>query len=255
MTYDDYLKMLKQERGISPDQYGNEIIWPTLALRRLAAQQITPSEQEINEAFESQYGEAVKARIIVCENMQDAQSAHAKVTKDPALFAVLAKNISKDPSASQNGLIPPIRRYVGDKALENAAFSLRENQISPIVTMNIPGMKKGEQGAQQFVILKCEGRLDPVKVDFNAVKEHLADTIRDRKLRDEAAKIYRQLEQNAKIQNVYNDATLRQQHPTVAALVNGQPITDTQLAEECVMRHGENVLESLINRRLLEREL
>lgn len=255
MTYDDYLKMLKQERGISPDQYGNEIIWPTLALRRLAAQQIKPSEQEIDQAFQSQYGEAVKVRIIVCDNMQDAQSVHAKVTKDPALFAALAKSVSRDPSASVNGLIQPIRRFVGDKALENAAFALRENQISPIVTMNVPGMKAGEKGAQQFIVLKCEGRLEPVNVNFEAVKSHLADTIMDRKLRDEAAKIYKHLEQNAKIQNVYNDATLRQQHPTVAALVNGRPITDAELAEECVMRHGENVLESLINRRLLEREL
>ena len=34
---DQYLKMLEKERGIKPMRYAHDIIWPTLALRELAA--------------------------------------------------------------------------------------------------------------------------------------------------------------------------------------------------------------------------
>ena len=36
LTTDQYLKMLKQERSIKPEQYASDIVWPMLALRRLA---------------------------------------------------------------------------------------------------------------------------------------------------------------------------------------------------------------------------
>ena len=72
LATDQYLKMLKQERGIKPAAYASDIVWPMLALRRLAGQKIKPTAQEIEQAFQSQYGEAVKARIIV---LDDANAA------------------------------------------------------------------------------------------------------------------------------------------------------------------------------------
>jgi foldase protein PrsA len=36
LPVDRWLEMLKEERGINPGQYRNDIIWPTLALRKLA---------------------------------------------------------------------------------------------------------------------------------------------------------------------------------------------------------------------------
>ena len=45
LTTDQYLKMLKQEREIKPEQYANDIVWPMLALRRLAKDEITPTKK------------------------------------------------------------------------------------------------------------------------------------------------------------------------------------------------------------------
>ena len=36
LPVDQWLKMLKEERGINPSQYSNDIIYPTLALRKIA---------------------------------------------------------------------------------------------------------------------------------------------------------------------------------------------------------------------------
>ena len=61
---DRWLTMLEREREITPDRYRREIIWPTLALRRLANQQIVVTDEELKKAFESEYGPKVKVRMI-----------------------------------------------------------------------------------------------------------------------------------------------------------------------------------------------
>ena len=42
---------------------------------------------------------------------------------------------------------------------------------------------------------------------------------------------------------------------TQSTTINGSQITTKQLGEECLLRHGKDVLEGEINRKLLEQEL
>jgi hypothetical protein len=62
---DKWISLIQQERGVSPKQYSEDIVWPMLALRRLAHAGIEPTAEEVQQSFENQFGEAVKARIIV----------------------------------------------------------------------------------------------------------------------------------------------------------------------------------------------
>ena len=106
LPVDQWLKMLEDERGINPRQYANDIIWPTLALRKLAGDRLEVSPQELTEQYESQYGPSVEARLIVCDQRQKADSVRAAAVADPGSFAKLAKTESVDgPSASMGGVI------------------------------------------------------------------------------------------------------------------------------------------------------
>ena len=80
----------------------------------------------------------------------------------------------------------------------------------------------------------------------------MGEVIRDRKLRGVAAEVFEQLQKRSVVENVFNDPVKRQQMPGVAALINGSQITVRQLADECIERHGPEVLEGTINRRLIE---
>ncbi len=40
LPVEQWMKLLVQERGIKPDQYANDIIWPSLALRKLAGEKL-----------------------------------------------------------------------------------------------------------------------------------------------------------------------------------------------------------------------
>ncbi len=240
-----WLEMLEQERGISPRQYADDIIWPMLALRKLAGPRLEVTEQELLEHFESRYGEAVKARIIVCESRAAAEEVRAAAVGNPDEFGNLAKAKSVDgPSASLNGLIQPIRKHAGPKEIEQVAFQMRDGEISDVIPVG-----------GQYVILKREGLQPAVKVAFEQVKMGMVEAIRDRKMRRVAAETFRQLQDQAQFENVWNDPVKSRQMPGVAGVINGQKIAIRELAEVCVDRHGEDVLEGTINRRLLEQAL
>lgn len=242
LPIDQWLKMLKKERGIGPKQYADDIIWPTLALRKLAGEKLKVEHEELVRAYETQYGPAVRARLIACTDLEKAKRAHAAAVADPDEFGDLAKQFSEDVnSASVKGLIQPIRKHGSYREIEQAVFNMEDGEISPVIPV-----------AGQYVILKRESLLPARKVSFEQVADELEELIRDSKLRDVAHDVFRQLQEDANVQNVFNDPAASKKMPGVAAMVNGKAISLNVLAEACIERHGEEVLEGTINRKLIE---
>ena len=242
---EQWIDMLERERGINEEQYKRDILWPTLALRKLAADQLTVSDEQLQKAHAARFGPAVKCRLIVVADRQLAEQLHRQIAAAPDDFARLAMQHSIDVnSASIGGLIQPIRRHVGDPAIEQAVFALQPNQISSIIPIG-----------EQFAILKCEGHEPAREVPMEIVREELTEQIKEEKLREVAGMTFEQLQKTATVQNVWNNAQLRAQMPGVVATINGQPIPYQELAEECLLRYGEEVLDVEISHLLLQQEL
>ena len=242
LPVDQWLKMLQEERGIDPAQYANDIIWPTLALRKLAGSRLEVTPQEIQEQYETEYGPAVQARLIVCNDLKKAQAVLAQAKANPDDFGNLAKNQSDDyNTASTKGLINPIRKHTGYKEIEEVAFRLKENEVSDLI-----------QVGDQYAILKCERHLPPRQVTLEQARARLEELVRDRKLRRAAQEVFTELQNRAKVENVLNDPAKSRQMPGVAAVINGRQVLLHELGELCIERHGKEVLEGTINRKLLE---
>ena len=242
LPVDRWLEMLKEERGVNLSQYSGDIIWPSLALKKLAGDRLVVSEEELSREHEKQFGPAVRARMIVCDSQPKAEAVHARAVANPDDFGNLAKNESVDTtSASVKGLINPIRRHMGYKEIEDAAFAMREGQISPIL-----------QVADQYVILKCEGQIPAREVPLERARRMLEESIKDQKLEQVANEVFAELQKRSKVLNVLNDPVEGAKKPGVAAVINGHEVTLGELARVCIERHGEEALEGMINRRLLE---
>jgi parvulin-like peptidyl-prolyl isomerase len=241
LPVEQWLKMLQTERNVTPQQYAQEIIWPTLALRKLAAQQLQVSPEELAKAKETYYGPAVKARMIACKDKQRAGEVHAKALANPDDFGNLAKEFSEDlNTASTLGRIQPIRRHVGDPQIEQVAFRMQPGEVSQVIP-----------AGGQFIILKCEEVLPPSNPPKN-YEQALTETIREGKLREAASQLFKELQDRASVQIVFNDEELSRKMPGVAAVVNQTKITTLELAEECISRHGVEVSNGLVSRRVLE---
>ena len=244
LPVDQWLKLLKAERGSNPSQYSNDIIYPTLALRKIAEGQLDVSEAELRIEWEKYYGPSVKARMIACKSAEKAQRLYAMVKAKPDDFGTIAKNESEDAnSASVNGMVNPIRRHLGYKEIEDAAFQLKPGEISPVI-----------QVAEQYVILKCDGQIPAQNVSFEDARPLLEESVNESKLRVAAGDLFTELQQKAKVVNIFNDPVKKKENPGVAALINDLPVSILELGEMCIDRHGEEVLEGTISRRLIEQE-
>ena len=248
LSRDRWVTLLKEERGYTEEQYRREVVWPMLALRTLAAEKLVVTQDELKRAFESEFGPKVRARMIAVATKQKADEVYAQAVANPAAFGELAKLHCEDPSvASAYGVIPPIRRHLGDANLEQVAFNLKPGQVSHVV-----------QVANKYYILKCEEQIPQQYVSSQQLADYqkqLSDKIRENKLRAAASQFFDDMQKQAQVVNVLNDAEKQKQLPGVAATVNGKPISLQQLSEECVVRFGEEVLEGEINRKVLQQEL
>lgn len=194
---EQYLQMLQAERNISPQQYRRDVIWPMLSLRKLAGAEVIVSDQEIQKAFEREYGERVKVRMILFDNLRRAQAAWAKVKQDPDNFEKYVQEFSIDQtSKSLDGSVPPIPRHSGSQNIEEAAFKLKPGAISAVIQL--------DDTAQRYVILKCEGRTQPVVTSLDAeVKAELEDQIKRQKVQEQVATIFDTLKKEARVDNYY----------------------------------------------------
>ncbi|MEM6688450.1 MAG: peptidylprolyl isomerase [Planctomycetota bacterium] len=248
LSMDAYLKLLQDERGITTNQYSSDIIYPMLALRKLVADKIEVTQEEFNQAFEAEYGEAVKCRLIMKKSRADALTLQAKAKAEPASFGELAKRHSEDEaSASVGGLIPPIRRHTGDSRLESMAFALQDGEVSEMFQLG-----------DQWIFMQAVRRIPatrPSQAAWPAVRETLTDRIRDQKMKVAASELFQKLQAEAKVVKVLGDKELMNQNPGVAAIINGQNLPIKRVAEVCVDRHGEDVLEGEINREVLRQAL
>jgi len=247
-TAERYVKLQCEERGISVDRLKRDILWSELALRRLAESQTQVSPQEISERLEFEFGPKVQVRQLVVDSKEKALHFKQMAEEDPASFEKICKEYSIDRnSAALGGLLPPVRLNSGFPEFENMAFSLQAGEVSQPFPVE-----------KQFVVMKCIRKIPAEQLgeaDTAAASERIKAELAREKLRGAALKMFEQMQTNAKIVNVMNDPELRRQNPGVAAIVNGKPVQQKVVSEECIVRFGKTLLAVLIRNRLLEQSL
>jgi len=223
MATDQYLQYLEAERNMPAQKYRRDSVWPMLALRKLAGENVTVTKEELKKAFISNYGPRVKARAIVINNPRRAREVWEQAQKDPDEFERLAAKESLDPtSRSMGGQIPPIRRYGGSEELEKAAFKLKEGEISPVVQV----------GLNQHIILKCEGRTEPTVTDISEVEESLMQELRQEKIQMAIAETFKRIKSEARVDNYLTGESTGNKPVTAKGSGSSGTIRQTSAASE-----------------------
>ncbi len=124
VSRDVWLRTLDKERGISPAQYARDIIYPSLALKKLAKDRVQVTDQDIQDAYDANYGPRLRCRIIMCKDLRTANDLWEQIKTNPGGFETLAKHNSLDTSTrSLGGLLPePIARHAYPRNVSDAAF-------------------------------------------------------------------------------------------------------------------------------------
>lgn len=193
-----WYQLLATERGLNPTQYHRDVIWPMLALKKLAGTDVTITEEEMQRAFVRDYGPRVEARMIVVDgNVRQAMEVWNRAKAKPDDFARLASEVSADPnSRALGGQVPPIRRNAAlpdtpQAKLEQEAFALQPGEISTLIQFD----------ENKHIILRCERLTKPVVTDIELVRGDLTEQLKNEKIQEAVGKVFADIKAQAQIHN------------------------------------------------------
>jgi foldase protein PrsA len=221
LDVNQWLQMLQAERNISPIQYRQSVIFPMIALKKLAGEEVDVNERDVEEAFVRNYGPRVKARMIMFDNMRRAQAAWDQLDKNPDEFETMASKLSIDASSrALGGQIPPIPKFSGNEAVEKAAFKLATGAHSGVI----------EVGPSRFVILKSEGRTEPVVTEIDEVRNTLYEELKESKIQSKVATMFDKIKKDTIVDNYLTQTSNRPERNSSAtgASTGIQPASGTQ---------------------------
>ncbi len=209
LSREAWLRTLAKERNISPIQYARDIIYPSLALRKLAQNRVQVTEDEIDQAYESMYGEKLRVRVIMVDKVRAAQDAWEKLRANPAGFEKMAMEISIDQSRSAGGLYSePIARYSYPRNISDAAFQQLVDGDPKDKDPNHKPKDGDITGPIQltettWVIMKREGLIPRKEMDKKdpAIRENLRQIVFDARIKEKMAEVYAELEKQTEIEN------------------------------------------------------
>jgi parvulin-like peptidyl-prolyl isomerase len=190
-----WIAAVTEQQNISVDVYRSDAVWPSVAVKKLVGQTVEVTEEDLRKGFEANFGPRVRCQAIVLDDLRRAQKVWDLARSDPTRenFGDLAAQYSIEPSSrALRGEVPPIQKYGGQPALEEAAFALKPGELSQIIQI---------AGTNTYVILLCEGLTEPVHVDFDAVRDEIHADLHERKLHVAMADYFEKLQQNATIDN------------------------------------------------------
>ena len=194
LAVDEWYRFIQSERGLTPLQYNRDVIWQLLALQKIAGKNVDITRDMLREAYFDSYGPKVKARMIVLDNPRRAEEFLNELHSDPAKFDAIAREYSIEPTSRLvGGAIPPIRRYSGaHQSIRETAFAMKTpGEISPLIQVDV----------KEYVILKFEGRTEPVDHDPKEVEATLTEELREREVKRMVAETFDQLRSAARIDN------------------------------------------------------
>ncbi|HEY2157135.1 MAG TPA: peptidylprolyl isomerase, partial [Isosphaeraceae bacterium] len=210
LSREAWLRTLDKERGISPAQYARDIIYPTIALRKLAAGRVQVTEKDMKDAFEANFGAKLHCRIITVDKQQQAIQLWEELRKNPEAFHALAKKVSTDQSTRALGgfLSEPIARHAHPRSVSDPAFEQlvdgdpkdKDRKYAP-KDGDITGPIQVNEMA--WILIKRETVDPPKNVDPNdkMVRDGLYKQLEDVKTKEAMTKVFEDLTEAAKIEN------------------------------------------------------
>jgi len=182
---DDYKKGLAE---------AEERLLSTLYVRRHVGEPQRPTDEEVRKEYDARLSELtpppkIHARHILVKTEEEAKAARKRIVDGGEDFAAVAKEVSTGPSAPQGGDLGVFGKGRMVPAFEEAAFALKEGEVSqPVQT---------QFGWHIIQVTEIQGGKAPT---FEEIKDRLAQRMMQERLRDELTQMSERLKAKARIE-------------------------------------------------------
>jgi hypothetical protein len=263
ITRGDFVKQILQRYGKNLSEWKEDVIRPKLMMTKLCRGRIHVSEEDVQAAFEARYGEKIECRIIQWPTQEKAEAAYPKIRDNEQEFNEQAKHQEIGPLASSGGKIKPINHHLDifnpafkDKVvndrIEKEAFRLQPGEVSNLLKIPNGG----------YLVIKCDRRIAAdTSVNPTAVHEELLKEMTERKTLEQIPKLLSELRAkaqpekspDAQAENAHKPFTPGMSRGRVIARIYGSiPVTREEFGEFLITRYGAEMLELLVNKRIIE---
>ena len=213
VTREQWLANLQKDKKINPIQYKNDIVYPGLALKKLAEGRVQVTEKDIKDALEAHYGEKLRVRIIMTLQERDAIAMWNELKKNPGAFAHMAANDrrSVDESTKVHGglLEQALTRHAYPREVSDRAF----RQLVDGDPEDKDPTHKPQDGDvtgpiqvtnnEAWILMKREGLIPAVQhnaKDEN-VRKMMKNMIFDAKLKEAMSEVFQELIAASQVDN------------------------------------------------------
>lgn len=218
LKLEEFKAQILAQQGVSLSRYLRDQIWPKLALMKLVKGSIEVTQEDLEKAFEANFGEKVQIRMLTVVELRKAEEFWKQISdvKTPEereeLFEDLARRYSTDEATRPyGGKAAPFGRNSTHKEIEDAAFRLQVGELSSI--LQTPGghlliLCIGRIPRQEGVTLDTQidkSKLGPnAPDDVKTYRDLFTKDVERKKLVTQVAKYYAEIEKQAVIQNFLN---------------------------------------------------
>lgn len=195
---EEFVANVLKQYGKTLYEWKEDVIRPRLLLGKLCQQQVRVTDQDLQQMFDSLYGEKVKCRVIMFSKAVGERQAFPmweKVRNDVAEFDKQARHQENGYLAARAGEIQPIGHYAAEdedgEKLEKTAFSLEDGEVGPLLKL-----KNG------YFIIKRVGLQPPEKdKSLDKEREALAKMVLDRKVKKMIPIVFEDMKKRANASN------------------------------------------------------
>lgn len=201
---DDQFKNALSTNGLSVEEFKKDLSM-TVKLKKMLSKNIKITDEEMKKYFEENketyaQSEQVRASHILVYDKKEAEEL-LKKAKAGDDFTELAKKNSKDEGSAQNGGdLSFFGKGQMEPAFEKAAFELKKNEISDIVSYDAPDPATGETKTR-YHIIKVTDKKEAKEANFDDSKEAIKETLLNQKMQTEYQTWLEKAKNESKIEN------------------------------------------------------
>ncbi len=213
VTREQWLRTLAKERNISPAQYARDIIYPSLALRKLAEPRVQVTDQDLKDALDAQFGEQLVYRVIMTRSLDHAKQIWAELKENPGGFEHIARNDPRsiDQATRAEGGRPingPLQRHSYPREVSDQIF---QQLVDGDPMDNDPDHKPKDGdlsgpiqvSEEAYILVKREGLIEARKYDPKnpELAKQMKNAIQESKIQQHMEAVYTELLRTSAIEN------------------------------------------------------
>lgn len=181
-------------------EWREDVIRPRLLMSKLCRDRVKVAEEEVQQAYISEYGEKLEGRMILWPSDQTryAMMQYTSIRDNPEAFEEAAKHQSTPSLAAKGGKVGPFGRgSLGNKDVEDEAFKLYPGSVTTLL-----------ETPEGNVVFKLEKRIPAnTNVKLDAVRKELTDKVFEGKVQVEMQTAFKDLREKARPKVMIKDAT------------------------------------------------